>query len=158
MNIFFLDTDPIKAAQYQNDKHVVKMVLETAQLLSSVHYFCPSVYNPEYKLTHKNHPCAKWARASVSNYVWLCRHGLALCGEYTHRYGKVHKSQRIIDDCFRYIPSIEADDFTEPPQAMPDEYKRKSFVEAYRAYYIAEKLSFSTWKNRDMPEWIVGIS
>lgn len=157
LNIFFLDTDPVKAAQYQCDKHVVKMVLETAQLLSSVHYFCKSIYNPEYKLTHKNHPCAIWARTSVSNYVWLCRHGLALCDEYTFRYGKVHKSQRIIEDCFKYIPSIANDDFTEPPQAMPEQYKRKAFVEAYRSYYIGDKLYMANWKKREMPDWIVDV-
>lgn len=131
------------------------MVLETAQLLSSVHYLCQTSYTPKYKLTHKNHPCAKWARASVSNYVWLCQHGIALCKEYTHRYGRIHKSQEIIEACIDHIPSISGDEFTDPPQAMPDNYKKSDFVRAYRAYYIGEKLSFSNWKNREVPDWIV---
>ena len=65
MNIFVLDNDPFKAAEYQCDKHVVKMVLETAQLLCSAHETAP------YKRTHYNHPCAIWTRSSLSNYMWL---------------------------------------------------------------------------------------
>ena len=82
MNIFFLDYDTQKCAQYHCDKHVVKMVLETAQLLCGVHHTTPQV-TPQvpYKLSHKNHPCAIWCRESLSNYLYLCDLGLELCKE-----------------------------------------------------------------------------
>ena len=84
MNIFFLDEDPTMSAQYHVDKHVVKMILETAQLLCGVHHATApdNTYVP-YKLSHKNHPCSIWARTSLSNYLYLCELGLELCKEYT---------------------------------------------------------------------------
>ena len=82
MNIFVLDTDPIKAAQYHADKHVVKMITETAQLLNSTYYFTNEKDKASYKLTHKNHPCSIWARESLDNWVWLKQLGLALYDEY----------------------------------------------------------------------------
>ena len=97
MNIFFLDYDTAKCAKYHCDKHVVKMVLETAQLLCGVHHMCDNVKNQApYKLSHKNHPCAIWTRESLSNYLYLCDLGLELCKEYTYLYGKRHKSQDVI--------------------------------------------------------------
>ena len=95
MNIFVLDNDPIVAAQSQSDKHVVKMVLETAQMLCAA--FPPG--EAPYKRSYYNHPCTVWARKSDDNYYWLCRHGIALSVEYTHRYGKRHKSQDVIEWC-----------------------------------------------------------
>jgi hypothetical protein len=91
MNIFFLDENPTLSAQYHVDKHVVKMILETAQLLCSVHHTTPQV-TPQvpYKLSHKNHPCAVWARQSLSNYLYLCELGLELGKEYTHRLSLIH--------------------------------------------------------------------
>lgn len=153
LNIFFVDENPETAAQMLCDKHVVKMVLETAQLLCSVHYFHTSSYQPVYKLTHKNHPCSIWARTSVANYVWLCQHGLALCEEYTKRYGRIHKSEEVIRNCYSHIPSIPDDQFTKPPLAMPDSYKTNDPVESYRKYYLAEKMGFATWKS-EIPYWI----
>jgi hypothetical protein len=88
MNIFFLDEDPTLSAQYHVDKHVVKMILETAQLLCGVHHATSQITDQvPYKLSHKNHPCAIWARTSLSNYLYLCELGLELCKEYTYRYG-----------------------------------------------------------------------
>ena len=92
MNIFVLDYDPVKAALFQCDKHIVKMPLETAQLLCSAF---KDVSTP-YKKTHLNHPCAKWARKSKHNYEWLILHGLALCDEYQYRYKKTHQSKKVI--------------------------------------------------------------
>ncbi len=99
MNIFFLDWDVKKSAEYHCDKHVVKMILETAQLLCGAHHvtdqvptkYPPSTLQVPYKLSHKNHPCAIWTRESLSNYLYLCELGLELCKEYTYRYGKRHK-------------------------------------------------------------------
>ena len=158
MNIFFLDNDIKKCAQYHCDKHVVKMILETAQLLCGVHHMTPQVapqVTPQvpYKLSHKNHPCAIWARESLTNYLVLCELGLELCLEYTYRYGKRHKSQDVIEWCVTNKPSIQDIGYTEPPKAMPDEYKVDSVVESYRNYYRGAKASFAVWKNREKPFW-----
>ena len=154
MNIFFLDFDTKKCAEYHCDKHVVKMILETAQLLCGVHHTTDQVTDQiPYKLSHKNHPCAIWSRESLSNYLYLCDLGLELCKEYTYRYGKRHKSQEVIEWCITNKPNIVDKDFTEPARAMPDEYKVKSVVESYRNYYIGAKKTFAVWKNRDIPKW-----
>ena len=161
MNIFFLDFDTKKCAEYHCDKHVVKMVLETAQLLCGVHHMSPQVPHKyptstvqvPYKLSHKNHPCAIWTRESLSNYLYLCDLGLELCKEYTYRYGKRHKSQDVIEWCLDNKPNINDIGFTTPPKAMPDEYKVSDVIQSYRNYYIGAKSSFTKWKNRDVPEW-----
>jgi hypothetical protein len=154
MNIFFLDTDTKKCAEYHCDKHVVKMILETAQLLCGVHHLTNQV-NVEipYKLSHKNHPCSIWTRESLSNYLYLCDLGLELCKEYTYRYGKRHKSQDVIEWCLVNKPKIPDTGFTNPPKAMPDEYKVDDFVKSYRNYYVGAKSSIAKWKSRSIPEW-----
>ena len=154
MNIFILDKDVKKCAQYHCDKHVVKMILETAQLLCGVHHMTDQVTDQvPYKLSHKNHPCAIWSRESLSNYLYLCDLGLELCKEYTYRYGKRHKSQDVIEWCVTNKPNICDKEFTEPARAMPNEYKVDSVVESYRNYYIGEKSKIAVWKNREIPEW-----
>jgi hypothetical protein len=161
MNIFFLDENPTLSAQYHVDKHVVKMILETAQLLCSVHHVTdqePTKYRPStvqvpYKLSHKNHPCAIWARHSLSNYLYLCELGLELGKEYTYRYGKKHKSIEVIEWCIVNKPNIPDIGFTTPAMAMPDEYKVDSVVESYRNYYMGAKISLASWKNREKPFW-----
>ena len=152
MNIFVLDTDPIKCSVYHNDKHVVKMILETAQLLCGVHWVEGG--EAPYKLSHKNHPCAIWARECVENYVWLCDLGLALSREYSHRYNKRHKSQDIIEWCYDKIPNLRSNgDMTPFALAMPDECKVGNAVESYREYYMTEKRSLASWKMRSQPQW-----
>lgn len=154
MNIFILDKDVKKCAQYHCDKHVVKMILETAQLLCGVHHMTAQVTDQvPYKLSHKNHPCAIWARESYTNYLYLCELGLALCDEYTHRYGKRHKSMEVILWCIGNRPNIADKGLTEFAKAMPEEYKVKSAVESYRNYYRGAKSGFASWKNRDIPKW-----
>lgn len=161
MNIFFLDYDTQKCAQYHCDKHVVKMILETAQLLCGVHHMTDQVttnYRSSadqvpYKLSHKNHPCAIWCRESLSNYLYLCDLGLELCKEYSYRYGKTHKSQQVIEWCLDNKPNIIDKGFTTPPKAMPDEYKVSDVIKSYRNYYLGAKKSFASWKNRQIPEW-----
>lgn len=147
MNIFVLDNDPFKAAEYQCDKHVVKMVLETAQLLCSAHETAP------YKRTHYNHPCAIWTRSSLSNYMWLCEHGLGLAREYTFRYNKVHKSTEVIEWARLNMPNILNLGLLPFAQAMPDKYKHEDAVVAYRNYYIHEKARLATWKYGACPAW-----
>lgn len=153
MNIFFLDLDPKKCAQYHCDKHCIKQLLEAAQLLCSVHWTLGS--EAPYKLTHKNHPCAKWARQSDENYGYLCEIGLALCKEYTYRYAKVHKSQAIIEWCANNVPLLPRDvGLTKPAMAMPDEYKiGLSVVQSYRNYYNGAKADFAKWTKREIPQW-----
>jgi len=109
-----------------------------------------------YKEAHKNHPSTKWTRENVYNYKWLFKLFEALCDEYTYRYGKLHATDLKLRETLRVtplrIPFINTG-FTEPPQCMPEEYKTSDTVEAYRQYYMGEKSSFSTWKNRQTPEW-----
>ena len=154
MNIFFLDENPTLSAQYHVDKHVVKMILETAQLLCGVHHVTAhdSTHVP-YKLSHKNHPCSIWCRESLSNYLYLCELGLELSKEYTYRYGKRHKSQDVIEWCLINKPKIPDIEFTDPAKAMPDEFKVDSVVESYRNYYMGAKSNLAVWKNREKPFW-----
>lgn len=147
MNIFVLDTNPVIAASFYIDKHCVKMPLEIAQLLSTTHNLVN--INGEmapYKTTHQNHPCSKWIRESIDNWLWLVEHGLAVSQEYTKRYGKVHKSQAVIEWCFANVPNLPDIGLTPFAQAMPDDCKNVDAVEAYRTYYRVGKESIATWK------------
>ena len=157
MNIFFLHVIARICAQMHADKHVVKMILETCQMLCTTHHVTESSYTPPYKSTHKNHPCTIWVRTSVANYKWLVELGLELSKEYTHRYGKIHKGQQYIEEMSRNIPPIPEIGFTSPAQAMPDMYKDSDPVQAYRAYYLFEKYKMLTWKKRTKPDWIKEI-
>ena len=140
MNIFFLHEDPIEAAKLQYNKHVVKMILESAQMLCTAHHHYESDVDIPYKKAHYNHPSTKWVRENASNYSWLYRHMIALGKEYTKRYGKTHLT---ITKCKKPLGSTPPDmpwlGFTQPPQCMPDEYKDKCSVKAYWNYYIGEK-------------------
>lgn len=153
INIFILDNDPCIAAVSLCDKHLVKMILESAQMLCSPYEpnFAP------YKRTHYNHPCSIWARECRENYDWLCEHALALCEEYTRFYGRRHKSEDVIDWCIRnaYILGLPRLGARTPfAQAMPDEYKKEDAVAAYRGYYIGEKADLAKWNNgRKAPDW-----
>lgn len=154
MNIFILDWDVKKCAEYHCDKHVVKMILETAQLLCGAHHLTDQVADQvPYKLSHKNHPCAIWVRESLSNYLYLCELGVELCKEYTYRYGKRHKSQDVIEWCITNKIKIIDRGLTPPPKAMPDEYKVPDVIQSYRNYYMGAKSGFTTWKGRNIPEW-----
>ncbi len=153
MNIFILDENPDTAARQHCDKHVVKMILETAQMLCTAHW--ESGGEAPYKSTHKNHPCTIWARESVDNYKWLCDLGVSLCDEYTLRYGRVHKTQAIIEWLVDNVPNIPDVPMTPFAQAMPDEYKSKDAVQAYRNYYLGEKQNIAVWKYSQTPRWFV---
>ena len=155
MNIFVLDKDVNKCAKYHNDKHVVKMVLETAQLLCGVHHMTDSKLTIPYRLSHKNHPCSIWARKCIENYIWLCDFGIELANEYTFRYGKRHKCQDVIEWCIENKPNLPSyDELTPFALAMPDEYKSDCAVESYRKYYIMDKSHIANWKNREIPSWV----
>jgi hypothetical protein len=152
MNIFYLDHNTTKCAQYHNDKHVVKMILETAQLLCGAHWATGGT--APYKPTHLNHPCAIWTRTNIENYKWLCDLGIKLCWEYNKRYLKTHKTYDIILWCCDNPPSLMNGKFFDPPMAMPDVCKiGNNVILSYRNYYMMEKRSFSKWKNGIIPEW-----
>ena len=143
MNIFYLDKNPYKAAQYQYNKHVVKMILESAQMLCTAHHCygdAEQKANVPYKQAHLNHPSTVWARQSKSTYMWLYNHMMALGTEYYVRYGKTHLT---ITKCGEFLATppkhIQGNEWVQPPQAMPDEYKHKDSITAYWQYYIHGK-------------------
>ena len=143
MNIFYLHKDPREAARLQYNKHVVKMILESAQMLCTAHHCYGDSWQKEnvpYKQAHLNHPSTIWARRSKATYMWLFKHMMGLGYEYWLRYGKQHLS---ISKCSMFLSKppvhIQGDDWVQPPQAMPDEYKDECSIQAYWNYYIGEK-------------------
>lgn len=147
MNIFALSSDPGEAAQLHLDKHVVKMPLETAQMLSTI---CGGPYKP----THHKHPCTVWAAASTGNYAWLVQLGLALCAEYTYRYKRVHKCQAVIES-LREAPAVVPEGPLAPfAQAMPEECKAADAVLAYQTYYREHKSYIGVWTGRSRPAFM----
>jgi hypothetical protein len=154
MNIFVLDKDPIQAARQHNDKHCIKMILEHTQMLSTaIRVHSNDTVDGVYKQAHLNHPCSKWARETNKNFTWLCEMTEELFQEYTRRYGKQHKSYPIFQLCRNHANLIPEGDMTSHPQAMPEEYKDKDPVKAYRTYYLKDKKEFSTWKLGNVPDW-----
>lgn len=156
MNIFVLSVIPSEAAEYHCDKHVVKMILETAQLLYTAHWILdPETLSPTaYRKTHVNHPCAIWARESIENYRWLSELGLCLCREYTYRYGKTHKTEehlKWLSNNFPPLPTVERTPFR---MAMPDEFKNADPVLAYHAYYLGAKERMLTFSKRPPPPFV----
>lgn len=196
MNIFVLDSAPYVAAVQHCDKHVVKMILEYGQMLSSAHRLYDgkltlatddqarkkpkkfwlfegeqpylnadldedgqwvykwTVLNPKmYQVAHANHPCSVWVRETDANYHWMFMLFDGLLREYTHRYGKQHSAQRLVDilrPAPRKIPRGQQTPFV---QAMPEEYKHADVVEAYHRFYVGSKSRFAKWTDRDLPKW-----
>lgn len=142
MNIFWLDPDLDKMAEYHCDKHIVKMPTECGQMLSDVmrRYDLP---DPPHRKSNPNHPCTKWAGDGQLNYELLREVTIALCKEYTRRYGKTHKIQQ----------RMEAGEYAEtlpipgPPTATPkpncttfkDLGLPLTIFDLYRMYYIRDK-------------------
>lgn len=150
MNIFVLHVNPQIAAEMLFDKHIVKMALETAQILSTIN-------GGPYRPTHEKHPCVKWAAEAKDNYDWLVKHGKAICKEYTYRFNKTHKCEDVIGFLENPLVNIPSG-ITPFVLCMPDEFKGKYLdgtfqtVESYRAYYKS-KSSFAKWTKRAPPEW-----
>ena len=149
MNIFVLDKDPKKSARMLCDQHVVKMILESAQMLCTANNQTGS--KAPYKSTHINHQCNVWVRESIGNYNWLLAHAQELCKEYTRRYNKIHKTQKIIEWCSKNKSKIKNKRRTPFVQAMPEKYKNKDAVKAYKNYYLGEKMKFARWKLKNKP-------
>lgn len=176
MNIFYLDEDPQTAAIMHADKHVVKMILESAQLLSTAHRYLDGEQYIElsknnrrlkrwrlhderesilYKATHINHPCGVWVRENESNYAWLYSLFSFLADEYTYRYGKTHLTDTKLRIPLAFHPhNIPAGDITTPALAMPDYCKLDDPVESYRNYYLKEKSHILAWTKREKPHWL----
>jgi len=175
MNIFILDNDIDKCAEYHVDKHIVKMPLEAAQMLCTNHWIDKYLGYVPQKLTREewaivkeakknpvrdfpylptmyNHPCTIWARESQQNYEWLYCYALALNDEYRYRYGKEHKS---VSEVILQLPdiSLPSTGLTVFAQAMPEELKSSEPIASYRAFYHKDKATFASWKYRDKPHW-----
>ena len=149
MNIFYLDKCPYKAAEVQYNKHVVKMILESAQMLCTAHHHYNNGDNVPYKKAHYNHPSTKWCRLNKNTYRWLYNHMIALGKEYTARYGKEHLTiTKCKEPLSCYPPGIPDGKFIQPPQAMPDEYKRDCAIHAYWLYYVHEKKNIAHNKEK----------
>ena len=155
MNIFVIDENVQRAAQAHVDKHVVKMILETTQLLNNALIVGLPGYEPIYKQTHKNHPCSIWASESIDNFIWLLNLGSCLCDEYTFRYGKIHKCAAIIDKFFGMTGNMTLPKIGMTPHklCMPDQYKVDDPVESYRNYYRGDKAYIAKWSKREQPVW-----
>jgi hypothetical protein len=181
MNIFYVDKDPITAAQMLGDKHVIKMILESAQILSTAHRVLDGIqvkvtYAKDgktrnknvwvlddarndifYSATHINHPCSKWVRESVENYQWVVEHMFALDSEYKYRFDKAesHKSVRELGYYLQSPPlALKEWDQTNPVCCMPEEYITDDPVESYRNYYRGAKQNLHVWTKRISPDWI----
>jgi len=177
VNIFYLSNNPTECAQQHVDKHVVKMILEYGQLMSTAHrvldgqpYYAKTANNrniqrwllPDsreevmWKASHMNHPSGIWVRQSADHYMWLYSLWLEMLSEYTHRYGKKHATERM-KSVFGTLPNNIPNKgwLSDPTPAMPVEYKVTDTIQSYRNYYLGDKKSFATWKNRNAPTWFI---
>lgn len=180
MNIFILSNDPVEAAQLQCDKHVVKMIVESAQMLSTAHrmldgyvekrpsksgkmmvkyYVHPDSVMEDnlYKAVHHNHPCTVWSMESSANYTWHLEHFIALLDEYTYRYGKEHGTAKLLPylrNMPKNIPNAQLTQFKLAMQSNPECIALGDPVEAYRAFYQTKQDRFKmAWSKRQVPEW-----
>ncbi len=156
MNVFFLDRNPIVCASYHCNKHISKLAVEAAQMLSTAHHVTDTG-KPHpflYKATHINHPCSKWVRESTEHYNWLYQLLEALLEEYTNRYGREHSTSRLLPLLKTPPVGLPAYGFMDPPLAMPDHYKKAGdAVACYRAYYLGDKARFAKWPEGSTPPW-----
>jgi hypothetical protein len=180
MNLFILSHDPVEAAQLQCDKHAVKMIVESAQMLSTVHRMLDGTLKrapsksgktmskhwtlPDdregvlYKAVHMSHPCTVWTMQSNSNYIWHWTHFAALCDEYTYRYGKVHATDKLLRKKLKELPNnIPIGPLTHQPLAMkanPECMHPDDPVRSYREFYQTKQTRFKmVWTKREIPEW-----
>lgn len=176
MNIFYTDASPIISAQNLVDKHCVKMIIESAQLLSTAHRVLDGVERkqvsktgrnikrwllPDFResvlmqSTHINHPCGVWVRQSKENYYWLYNHLVAMTAEYTYRYGKRHKCCERLGILGALPYNIPQTTFNAPPSCMDDKYKiSDNVIENYRNFYRIGKQHIHKWSKRQPPEWV----
>ena len=148
MNVFILDEDPTISASMLCNKHVLKMLVESCQILCN----CFDIDKVPYKRTHYNHPCCVWARQYKDNYLWVLNHAKALCVEYSKRYNKIHKCESVLDCLPDSRLKYGSSDFI---QAVPDKYKKVGAVDAYQEYYVNDKLHFCKWMSeKQIPDFV----
>ncbi len=158
MNIFVLNRNPRLAAQDHCDRHVVKMIIESAQLMSFVHHLNGSTVRNmcAFSETHAKHPCTLWAATSIENYEWLYELAVALSAEYTERYGKVHKTYRERIVHLRKPPAIKQRAMTPHVQCMPEYLHHANVVTAYRDFYLMEKgFAHYNYRHSPRPLWLI---
>jgi len=178
MNIFTIDRNPVIAAQSLCDKHVVKMVVESAQMLSTAHRVLDGALkndhpkrwelpddreNVLYKATHVSHPCTVWTMKSNNNYTWHWVYFAALCDEYTYRYNKIHATDKLLREKLMSLPNnIEIGSLTQRPIVMnsnPECIHLNDTVRSYRELYQLKQSQFNmTWTNREIPEWLKDLN
>ena len=153
MNIFILDEDPIVAATMYCDSHVCKLIIELGQQLSTAHHIHNSEFaDVVYRKTHTNHPCTIWVRTTSSNYDWAYVHFVALCDEYTKRYGKTHLTDKKLRDVLSNNP-VPIGELTPFALAIPEQYKCDCTIKSYRDYYLNDKRNIALWKHGPTPHW-----
>jgi len=158
MNIFVLHSDPMLAAAYHVDRHVIKMPIESAQMLSTVlRERCGIDYG--YKSAYVNHPCTQWAGESFENWSWLWKLGVELCYEYTHRYGREHKTYGVLLGMMEHTEPVmkilgKNVGMTSHYKAVSDRFKKYDPITAYRLYYYFVKTRLHDWTKREVPEFI----
>lgn len=159
MNIFYINEDPIVAARELADDHIRKMQIESAQMLCTT--FWHYGHWAPYKKAHYNHPSTKWTRQSIHHVDWLLNHGFEICSEFKKRYGKTHATENVLEwvrvNKHLLDGKIPTTEFIPPPQCMPEEYKLPDTIEAYKKFYIKDKIGVKglSWKKlNNKPSWI----
>ena len=160
MNIFVVDYCPVTSASSLCDQHVIKMPIESVQMLSTTLHL--KGFPAPYKKAFINHPCTVWTRQSFENFCWLYIHALALCQEYTNRFKRKHETetalQCIRESIAKNTPELSSafmfSGRTTFALAMPDKYKEPNPAFSYRRFYINEKKHFARYTNRTMPAWL----
>jgi hypothetical protein len=173
MNLFFLDIDPKKCAEYHCDKHVVKMILELVQMMYTAHNTLKTENLPidSYRSFNPKHPTCVWIMSCEENYRYANEVATHLCEEYTFRYDKIHKCEKhvkwlsinipLFKGPFEYRPGtvlsynakLQALNCTPVPLAMYDDVKYPDTFKSYRMYYIVHKRRFARWTKRYEPWW-----
>jgi hypothetical protein len=176
-----LSKDPVEAAQFQCNRHVVKMIVESAQMLSTAHRILDGIQkkgpsksgktvtkkwiHPDvnldtllYKTVHVNHPCTVWTMKSKDNYLWHWNHFIALCEEYTHRYENVHKTDSLLRDILssppKKIPDLGLTQFPLAMKSNPECMFPDDPVKSYRMFYQTKQKRFKmVWTKREIPDW-----
>lgn len=164
MNIFAVHAHPGVAARSLPDKLVVKMPTESLQLLTpwAFHAHGLITFKPDgtqYSTKgYAHHPCMKWQYESPSNVAWLLRHAIAMCDEYTERYGKEHGALHGLNQVLKmfveqYSANVFWVDHTPFVLAMPEQYKdTENPIQSYRNYLLNEK-GYAVWKHNNQPDW-----
>lgn len=162
MNIFVTSECPEQSARWLCDKHCIKMLLESTQLLCTAYH--EQGKQAPYKPSHRNHPSSIWTRMSYDNFQWLIAHAHGISDEYTVRYGKTHKSKAVLEWCEDnvHLLSFDTQDLTPFAIAIAEDcicrthpdFESMTAIEKYRQYILLDKKHIHAWK-KNQPWWIV---